>query len=59
MVQNFYWQNIICRRGVSKAITVDDGAQFNSEAFRTFCDQIGIDIHFALVRQSESKGLVV
>jgi transposase InsO family protein len=43
---------------VPKAITVDNGAQFDSEAFKTFCDQIGTKIHFALVRHPESNGLV-
>jgi transposase InsO family protein len=43
---------------VSKAITVDNGTQFDSEAFREFCDQIGTKIHFASVRHSESNGLV-
>jgi transposase InsO family protein len=43
---------------VSKAITVDDGAQFDSEAFKTFCDQIGTKMHFASIRHSESNGLV-
>jgi hypothetical protein len=38
IVQNSFWQNIICRFGVPKAITVDIGAQFDSEAFKTFCD---------------------
>jgi hypothetical protein len=43
---------------VAKAIKVDNGAQFNSEAFRTICDQIGTNMHFALVRHLESNGLV-
>jgi BRCT domain type II-containing protein len=43
---------------VLKAITVDNGAQFDSEAFKTFCDRIGTNIHFASVRHLESNGLV-
>jgi transposase InsO family protein len=43
---------------VPKAITVDNGTQFDSEAFREFCDQIGTKIHFAAVRHPESNGLV-
>jgi hypothetical protein len=57
-VEKFFWQNIICCFDVSKAITVDNGAQFESEAFKTFYDQIGMKIHFASVRHQESNGLV-
>jgi ribonuclease HI len=57
-VQNFFWQNIICRFGVPKAITVDNGTQFDAEAFKGFCEQIGTKIHFASVRHPESNGLV-
>jgi hypothetical protein len=57
-VQKFFWQNIVCRFGVPKAITVDNGTQFDSEAFREFCEQIGTKIHFASVRHPESNGLV-
>ena len=57
-VQKFFWQNIICRFGVPKAIIVYNGAQFDSEAFKTFYDQIGTKIHFALVRHPESNSLV-
>jgi hypothetical protein len=57
-VQKFFWQNIICRFGVPKAITVDNRAQFDSEVFKTLCDQIGTKIHFASVRHPESNGLV-
>jgi transposase InsO family protein len=57
-VQKFFWQNIVCRFGVPKAITVDNGTQFDAETFKTFCDQIGTKIHFASVRHPESNGLV-
>jgi hypothetical protein len=57
-VQKFFWQNIVCRFGVQKAITVDNGTQFEAEAFKEFCEQIGTKIHFASVRHPESNGLV-
>jgi hypothetical protein len=58
IVQNFFWQNIVCRFGVPKATTVDNGTQFNAEMFKDFCDQISMKIHFASVRHPESNGLV-
>jgi transposase InsO family protein len=57
-VQKFFWQNIVCRFGVPKAITVDNGTQFDAKAFKEFFDQIGTKIHFASVRHPESNGLV-
>jgi hypothetical protein len=58
IVQKFFGQNIICRFGVPKAIIVDNGAQFDFEAFKTLCDHIGTKIQFTLVRHPESNGLV-
>jgi hypothetical protein len=43
-VQKFFWQNIVCRFGVPKAITVDNGTQFDAEAFKDFCVRIGTKI---------------
>jgi hypothetical protein len=43
---------------VPKAITVDNGTQFDGETFKDFCDRIGTKIHFASVRHPESNGLV-
>jgi ribonuclease HI len=57
-VQKFFWQNTVCRFSVPKAITVDNGTQFDAETFKDFCDQIGTKIHFASVRHPESNGLV-
>jgi hypothetical protein len=57
-VQKFFWQNIVCRFGVPKAIIVDNGSQFDVEMFKDFCDRIGTKIHFASVRHPESNELV-
>jgi IS30 family transposase len=43
---------------VPKAITVDNGTQFDAKTFKAFCDQIGTKIHFASVKHLESNGLV-
>jgi hypothetical protein len=58
LVQKFLWQNIVCRFGVPKATTVDNGTQFDVETFKTFCDQNGTKIHFASMRHPKSNGLV-
>jgi transposase InsO family protein len=57
-VQKFFWQNIVCRFSVPKAITVDNRTQFDAETFKAFCHQIGTKIHFASVRHLESNGFV-
>ena len=57
-IQKFFWQSIVCRFGVPKAITVDNRTQFDDETFKTFCRQIGTKIHFASVRHPESNRLV-
>jgi transposase InsO family protein len=57
IVQKFFWQNIVCHFSVPKAITVDNGTQFDAETFKDFCDRIGTKIHFASVRHPESNGL--
>jgi hypothetical protein len=33
-VQKFFWQNIVCRFSVPKAITVDNGTQFDAETLK-------------------------
>jgi hypothetical protein len=57
-IQKFFWQSIVCRFGVPKAITADNGTQLDAETFKTFYNQIGTKIHFASVRHPESNGLV-
>jgi hypothetical protein len=49
---------MVCRFGVPKAITVDNGTQFDAETFKDFSNQIGMKIHFASGRHLESNRLV-
>jgi hypothetical protein len=44
---------------VPKAITVDNGTQFDAETFKDFCDQIGTKIHFASVRHPKSNDIIM
>ena len=55
-VKKFFWQNIICRFGVPRTLTVDNGKQFDSDKFKEFCQSIGTKIAFASVYHLESNG---
>ena len=41
-VQNFVWKNIVCRFGIPRTIISNNGHQFDSRAFRSFCSNLGI-----------------
>lgn len=56
-VQKFFWQQVVCRFGVPRDLTVDNGTQFDISAFKEFCLQIGTKLHFASVRHPQSNGL--
>jgi hypothetical protein len=56
--QKFFWQNIVCRFGVSSELTVDNGKQFDSQDFRDFCFSIGTKLAFASVYHPQSNGVV-
>jgi hypothetical protein len=56
--QKFFWQNIVCRFGVSSKLTVDNGKQFDSQDFRDFCLSIGTKLAFASVYHPQSNGVV-
>ena len=41
-VQNFVWKNIVCKFEIPKTIISDNGHQFDSHGFRSFCSSLGI-----------------
>ena len=46
-IQRFVWKNIICRLRIPKMIILDNGRQFNSQRFRSFCPNLGIKNKFS------------
>jgi len=57
-LQKFFWQNIVCRFGIPREITVDNGKQFDCSTFREFCFQLGKKLCFASVYHPQSNGAV-
>jgi hypothetical protein len=57
-LQKIFWQNIVCRFGVPKEVTVDNSKQFNCATLRAFCDQLGMKLCFASVYHPQSNGAV-
>ena len=57
-MKKFFWQNIICRFGVPRSLTVDNGKQFDSDQFKEFYKSIGTKIASASVYHPESIGVV-
>jgi hypothetical protein len=46
-IKKFFWQQIICRFGVPKELTVDNRKQFDCQDFREYCRSIGTKLCFA------------
>ncbi|XP_030945910.1 uncharacterized protein LOC115970413 [Quercus lobata] len=46
-IRSFVWKNIICRYGIPRVLVSDNGKQFNNNAFRDFCSELGIKNHYS------------
>ena len=57
-VQNFVWEEIICRFGIPQEIVSDNGTQFDNKEFREFCSELGIKKNFSSVDHHQTNGQV-
>ena len=55
-VQNFVWKNIVCRFGIPRTIISDNGRRFDSQAFRSFCLNLGIGNKYSSPRHPQANG---
>ena len=45
--KNFVWNNIVARFGIPRALISDNGTQFDSKLFKSFCLELGIRNYFS------------
>jgi hypothetical protein len=57
-LKRFFWQNIICRFGVPREITVNNTKQFDCHLFKDLCYQMGVKATFASMYHPQSNGAV-
>jgi transposase InsO family protein len=57
-IQKFFWQNIVCRFGVPRELTGDNGKQFNCYTSKEFCKTLGAHAKFSSVYHPQSNGPV-
>ena len=57
-VQNFVWKNIVCRFGIPRTIISDNGHQFDSQKFRSFCSGLGIKNKYSSPGHPQANGQI-
>jgi transposase InsO family protein len=57
-IQKFFLQNIICRFGVPRELTIDNGKQFDCYTFKEYCKSLGTQEKFSSVYHPQSNGVV-
>ena len=57
-VRNFVWRNFIYRYSIPRVLVSDTGKQFDNNAFRDFCLQLGIKNHYSSPAHPQANGQV-
>ncbi|XP_030936116.1 uncharacterized protein LOC115961243 [Quercus lobata] len=57
-IRSFIWKNIICKYGIPKVLVSDNGKQFDNNAFRDFCSELGIKNHYSSPAHPQANGQV-
>ena len=57
-IRTFVWRNIIYRYGIPRVLVFDNGKQFDNNAFRDFCSELGIKNHYSSPAHLQANGQV-
>ena len=57
-IRSFVWRCIICRFGIPRVLVLDNGKQFDNNAFRDFCSQLRIRNHYSSPTHPQANGQV-
>ena len=55
-VNQFFWENVICRYGLPRILVTDNGRQFNNKEFKEYCEGYNIDLRFTSVAHPQANG---
>ena len=54
----FVWRKIICRYGIPRVLVSNNGKQFDNNAFKDFCSELGIKNHYSSPAHPQANGQV-
>ena len=57
-IRSFVWRNIICKHGIPRVLVFDNGKQFDNNAFRDFCLELGIKNHYSSLAHPQANAQV-
>ena len=57
-IRSFVWRCITCRFGIPRVLVLDNGKQFDNNAFWDFCSQLGIRSHYSSPAHPQANGQV-
>ena len=57
-IHDFIWKSIVYHFNIPRVFISDNGKQFDNNAFRNFCQQLGIKNHYSSPAHSQANGLV-
>ena len=57
-IRSFVWKNIICKHGIPRVLVFDNGKQFDNNAFRDFCLELGIKNHYSSLAHPQANAQV-
>ena len=55
-VKKFIWKNIVTRFGIPHTLISDNGLQFDSKAFRSYCSELGITNRYSTPAYPQGNG---
>ncbi|XP_074337084.1 uncharacterized protein LOC141674262 [Apium graveolens] len=54
-LDQFPWENIMCRYGILCNLVTDNGSQFNNEDFEKYCGENEIELRFTFVAHPQAN----
>ena len=54
--KRFVWKNIVTQFGIPRTLTLENGLQFDSKAFKRYCYDLGITNRYSTLAYPQENG---